>query len=85
MEKEIERELENERKIAAQKREQRKKQMEELWRWQQRAKTGDEKARQMRSIQQTMQGTNSSSGSNKSIPTSEGVAQGEGCGHRVMM
>ena len=73
MEKELERELENERKLAAQKRDQRKKQMDELWKWQQRAKLEDQK----RSLHHMMHGASSSSG-NKSVPISQGSAQGEG-------
>ncbi len=77
MEKEIAKELETERILALQKREQRKKQMEELWKWQQRAKMDNEKTRQKQSIQRVMQGVGSLSGSQKSIPSSEG--SGEQC------
>ena len=68
VEKELEKELNTERMLAAQKREQRKKQMDELWKWKQKAKMEDEKSRQMRSIQIVMQDAGSSSGSDRSIP-----------------
>ncbi len=71
MEKEIAKELETERKLALQKREQRKKQMEELWHWQQRSKVEEEKSRQKQSLQRVMEGVaGSTSGSNRSIHTS---------------
>ncbi len=72
LEKELAKEVETERKLALQKREQRKKQMEELWRWQQRAKVEEEKSRQKKSIQRVMEGAGNMSGSNRSIPSSGG-------------
>lgn len=83
MEKEIENELKTERMLEAQKREQRKKQMEELWKWKQKAKMEDEKSRQMRSIQMVMQSVGNASGSNRSIPStvsdgSTGQLHGQG-------